>query len=425
MPPADRRPIDERLRDAGLPSLPRTAWLEIDLDALAGNLAVVRQLAGPGVRVEPVVKADAYGHGAVPAARSLEEAGADGFSVATIDEAVVLRRAGIRGPILVLFPVPPEQAAEAARRGIALTAGDHELLTRLLVQFAADRDEGFVGRKALHVQLEVETGLGRGGFAVDDLAGVVGTIRRTPGVKLDGLWSHLAAPGDTSRTGDQRRRLDAALAGLGDGGVGMGPSHLAASGGLLAGVTTYGAVRPGLAIYGLVPDGMVDSPAAKGHAAGLLPVMSLRAQPVRVADLPAGWGVSYGPTFETQRPSRIATLPLGYADGWPRALSNRAEALVRGVRVPLVGTVAMDAIMADVTDVPGPPVGVDDEFTLIGEDGGERITALDLARSRASISWEVVTVMSGRLPRVYHAAAGVAGLRTLAHGVTAWHPSTP
>ena len=425
MPPADRRPIDERLRDAGLPSLPRTAWLEIDLDALAGNLAVVRQLAGPGVRVEPVVKADAYGHGAVPVARALEAAGADGFSVATIDEAVVLRRAGIRGPILVLFPVPPELAAEAARRGIALTAGDPELLTRLLARFAADRDEGFVGRKALHVQLEVETGLGRGGFAVDELAGVVGTIRGTPGVKLDGLWSHLAAPADTSRTGDQRRRLDAALAGLADGGVGMGPSHLAASGGLLAGVTTYGAVRPGLAIYGLVPDDIVDSPAAKGHAASLRPVMSLRARPVRVADLPAGWGVSYGPTFETQRPSRIATLPLGYGDGWPRALSNRAEVLVRGIRVPLVGTVAMDAIMADVTDVPGPPVGVDDEFTLIGDDGGERITALDLARSRASISWEVVTAMSGRLPRVYHAAAGVAGLRTLAHGVTAWHPSTP
>jgi alanine racemase len=260
---------------------------------------------------------------------------------------------------------------------------------------------------------------------VDGLAGVVGAIRRVPGVKLDGLWSHLAAAGDTGRTGDQRRRFDTALASLGDGGVGMGPSHLAASGALLAGVTTYEAVRPGLTIYGLVPDDMVDSPAAKGHAAGLRPVMSLRARPVRVADLPAGWGVSYGPTFETQRPSRIATLPLGYADGWPRALTNRAEALVRGIRVPLVGTVAMDAIMADVTDVPGSAVGVDDEFTLIGEDGGDRITVLDLARSRATISWEVVSVMSGRLARVYHAAAGVAGLRTLAHGVTAWHPSTP
>jgi alanine racemase len=384
----------------------------------------VRRLAGPGVRVEPVVKADAYGHGAVPVARALEGAGADGFSVATIDEAVVLRRAGIRRPILVLFPVPPEEGAGAARQGIALTVGDPVLLARLLARFASDRDRGVVGRRTLHLQLEVETGLGRGGFVVDRLAGVARTIRRSPGTQLDGVWSHLTAPEDADRTQPQRRRFDDALATLADGGAKVGPSHLAASGGLLAGVTTYDAIRPGLAIYGLVPDGMADGPAAKGHASALRPVMALRARPVRVADLPAGWGVSYGPSFETQRPSRIATLPLGYGDGWPRALSNRAEALVRGRRVPLVGTVAMDAIMADVTDVPGPPVDVDDEFTLIGEDGVERITALDLARSRATISWEVVTAMSGRLPRVYHAAAGVAGLRTLAHGVTAWHPAS-
>jgi alanine racemase len=307
---------------------------------------------------------------------------------------------------------------------IALTVGDPVLLARLLARFASDRDRGVVGRRTLHLQLEVETGLGRGGFVVDRLAGVARTIRRSPGTQLDGVWSHLTAPEDADRTQPQRRRFDDALATLADGGAKVGPSHLAASGGLLAGVTTYDAIRPGLAIYGLVPDGMADGPAAKGHASALRPVMALRARPVRVADLPAGWGVSYGPSFETQRPSRIATLPLGYGDGWPRALSNRAEALVRGRRVPLVGTVAMDAIMADVTDVPGPPVDVDDEFTLIGEDGVERITALDLARSRATISWEVVTAMSGRLPRVYHAAAGVAGLRTLAHGVTAWHPAS-
>jgi alanine racemase len=384
----------------------------------------VRKLARPGVRVEPVVKADAYGHGAIPIAKALEASGADGFSVATIDEAVVLRRAGIRRPILVLFPVPPEEAARAARDGIALTAGDPELLARLLHRFTSDRARGAVGRRALHLQLEVETGLGRGGFPVDRLEAAVQTIRGTSGTQLEGIWSHLAAAEDATRTQAQRQRFDDALATLADGGAMIGPSHLAGSGGLLAGVTTYEAIRPGLAIYGLVPDGFADGPAAKGHASALRPVMALRARPVRVADLPAGWGVSYGPSFETQRPSRIATLPLGYGDGWPRSASNRAEALVRGMRVPVVGTVAMDAIMADVTDVPGEPVGVDDEFTLLGEDGAERITALDLARTRATISWEVVTAMSGRLPRVYHAAAGVAGLRTLAHGVTAWHPSS-
>ena len=141
--------------------------------------------------------------------------------------------------------------------------------------------------------------------------------------------------------------------------------------------------------------------------------MSLLARPVRVAELPAGWGISYGPTFRTARPSRIATLPLGYGDGWSRQLSNRAAAIVRGRRVPLVGNVAMDAVMADVTDVPGPPVTVADEFVLLGSDGDERITVAELAQVRTTNSWEVVSGMARRLPRVYHAAAGPVGLRTL------------
>jgi alanine racemase len=141
--------------------------------------------------------------------------------------------------------------------------------------------------------------------------------------------------------------------------------------------------------------------------------MALRARPVRVVDLPAGLGLSYGPSFETARPSRIATLPLGYGDGWARASSNRAEALVRGHRVALVGNVAMDAVMADVTDVPGPPVTTNDEFTLIGTQGDERITVGDLARLRTTNRWEVVSQMARRLPRVYDAPSASVGVRTL------------
>ena len=144
--------------------------------------------------------------------------------------------------------------------------------------------------------------------------------------------------------------------------------------------------------------------------------MALYARPVRVADLPAAGGISYGPTFRTTRPSRIATLPVGYGDGWSRALSNRASALVRGRRVPLVGNVAMDAVMADVTDVPGPPGRRDDEFVLIGRDGGERITALDLAQARTTNTGRSSPGWLGALPRVYHAAAGPVGLRTLTEG---------
>jgi alanine racemase len=156
--------------------------------------------------------------------------------------------------------------------------------------------------------------------------------------------------------------------------------------------------------------------------------MSIHARPIRVADLPAGHGVSYGPSFETARPSRIATLPLGYGDGWPRSLSNRAEALVRGRRVPLVGTVAMDAVLADVTDVPGPPVTVDDGFVLLGEQSGPlgsaAIGAAELAHERTTITWEVVTQMARRLPRVYHAAAVPVGVRTLTEEIRLWPPES-
>jgi alanine racemase len=176
----------------------------------------------------------------------------------------------------------------------------------------------------------------------------------------------------------------------------------------------YDVVRVGLAQYGIVPDGLSVVGKNAAAAAGLRPVMSLRAKPVRVAWLESGTGVSYGPTFTTARRSCIATLPLGYADGFPRSLSNKAQVLVRGLRVPQVGTVAMDAIMVDVTDVPGSPVTIDDEFTLIGEQDGDRISALEVAQWGNTISYEVVTAMSGRLPRVYYAAAEAVGMRVVA-----------
>ena len=191
-----------------------------------------------------------------------------------------------------------------------------------------------------------------------------------------------------------------------------------------ADVPRWDAVRTGLAIYGIVPDALVPPVATAGAAAALRPVMAALARPVRVVDLPAGHGVSYGPTYVTSRPSRIATLPLGYADGWRRFLSDSSTALVRGVRVPLVGRVAMDAVMADVTDVPGEPVTERDEFVLLGEQGRERITARDLAAAGGTISYEIVTGMSRRLPRVYHAAGSPVETRTLVDGRSAWPGSS-
>ena len=404
-----RLPIEARLAGAGLPPLPRTAWLEIDLDALSANLGLLGRLAGPGVPVRPVVKADAYGHGAVPVAHALEAAGADGFCVATMDEAMELRAGGLERPILVLYPVPVAWLGEAARGRISVTASDPALLDDLLAA-AASLGPG----STIDVELEVETGLGRGGFTGAAVVDAARTIASAPGCRLRGLWTHLQAIEDPSGTGVQVDRFEAVVEAIVAAGVELPPRHAAASAALLVdGAAAYDGVRPGLAVYGLEPDELREAGISSAIADRLRPVMSLLARPVRVAELPAGWGISYGPTFRTARVSRIATLPIGYGDGWSRQLSNRAAAIVRGRRVPLVGNVAMDAVMADVTDVPGQPVSVADEFVLVGSDGDERITVAELAQERTTNSWEVVSNMARRLPRVYHASAGPVGLRTL------------
>jgi alanine racemase len=408
--------IETRLAAAGLPPLPRTAWLRIDLDALRGNLGALRTLAGDGVPVYPVVKADAYGHGAVPVARILEAAGADGFCVAAIDEALALRAGGVRSPIRVLYPIPASYAAEAAREGIAVSAGDARLLDALLGAVAAFPAGSLPKAEPpppLGIELQVETGLGRDGFAPDALVAAARAVAASDGARLAGLWTHLQATEDPERTRDQLARFDAAADLVRAVGLPLPDRHVAASGGLFTDVAALDGVRPGLAVYGVVPDELDATHLAPKDVAPFRPVMSLHARPVRVADLPAGHGISYGPTFTTARPSRIATLPLGYGDGFSRAFSNRAEALVRGVRVPLVGNVAMDAIMIDVTDVPGAPVSPEDEFVLLGSQGDERISVEDLARLRTTNTWEVMSQMAGRLPRVYDAAAGPVGLRTL------------
>ena len=394
--------------------------------------------------MEPVVKADAYGHGATIVGAWLERAGATGLCVATLDEGLELRAAGVGLPILVLYPIPPGRVADALAARLALTAADMTLLERTLAAVRSATAGASAPRApagpALVVHVEVETGLGRAGIAPADLPGAIAAIRATPGVELAGVWSHLAAPDDQARSGRQAVAFEAAIASAFGGlapGV-RGPiRHLAATGGLLAAsVPDYERVRLGLGLYGIVPDGMTPGAGRSGPTAAaavtaaalLRPVMSLHARPIRVVELPAGHGLSYGPSFVTVRPSRIASLPVGYGDGWARAFSNRAGALVRGRRVPLVGTVAMDAVLADVTDIPGPPVTVDDEFVLLGEQSGPlgsaSIGATELAQERTSISWEVVTQMSQRLPRVYHASAVPVGLRTLTEEIHLWPPES-
>ena len=415
--------IEARLTRAGLPPLRRTAWIEIDTDALASNLGALRRIVGADVRLLPVVKADAYGHGMLPVARTLEAAGADGLCVATLDEAIVLDDAGIGLPLLVMYPVPADGAAEAARRGIRIAGGSAASIAAFAEAAAA---AGLVDR--LRIELEIETGLGRGGVAPADAVEAARCLLAAGG-RLTGVWSHLQEAEVGPITDAQVAAFEDAVDRLAAAGIDIPRRHLGASAAILLGtVPTYEAVRPGLATYGLIPDELASAAIGVDDlvpgASDLRPVLSLHARPVRVTELPEGHGVSYGPTWRAPRASRVATLPLGYGDGWPRALSNRAEVLVRGVRVPVVGNVAMDATMVDVSSVPGLPVGVEDEFVLIGRQGSTEITAAEVGRWRTTNSWEVVTSMSGRLTRVYDAPAGPTGTRPLARLEASWPGSS-
>ncbi len=408
-----RPSIEEQLRRAGLPPLPRTAWLEIDQGALAGNLRAVRELVGASVEISAVVKADGYGHGLEVAARTFVAAGAARVCVATLDEALALRRAGISAPVLILFTIPPAEVPAAAADGFELVATDPELALEML---AAWRRQPLPttasGRCELLIHLEVETGLTRAGIVPERVADVARAVTATPGVGLAGVWSHLASAeaGDTSA--DQERVLLAAVESLRAAGVPGPPVHLAASGGLFAGTSRHHAmVRAGLCLYGELADELPVSAAARRAASALRPAMTLKARALRILDVGEGTAVGYGGRWRAERPSRIATLPVGYGDGWVRGYQPGASVLVRGRRVPAVGTVAMDALAVDVTEVPG--VDMDDEFVLLGSQGQECISATDLARRRTTIVWEVLVGMAHRLPRVYHLGREVTGIRTV------------
>jgi alanine racemase len=379
------------MSEEGARTLRRAAWLEIDLDALRHNVGVIRSLAGPAA-VAPVVKANAYGHGVRRTAEALAEV-ADGFCVATLDEAVALRAWLPDARLLLLYPVPRSAAAEAVAAGVELTImspADVEHLGRVA---ASDRPP-------VALQLCVETGLGRGGLNVEDLVTAAGAIERDPRLRLAGVWSHLASPAEPDASARQVERFERAVAALGAAGIRVPARHLAASGPLFTGAAPpLELVRPGLAVYGVLDEGWPLSPPAV-TAPSLRPAMSLKVRAVAFSEVAVGDPVGYGGTWRPERQSRVAILPLGYADGYLRATQPIAEALVRGARVPLVGVISMDALAVDVTDVPG--IDAADTFVLLGRQGGQTITAGDLARARNTIAWEVLSSMAARLDRVYY-----------------------
>ncbi len=380
------------------------AWLEIDHDAIRHNLGALRSVVGAGTGVIGVVKANAYGHGDVAVSRTLVAAGVERLAVATIDEALGLREASITAAILVLWGLGPHEAEMAIDAGLEAIAS-----TQLDVETLGDA-AARVGRPA-SVHLKIDTGLGRQGSELAAVVDLAMAIARDQRLALVGTFSHLAVPGeDDAHTDVQLLRFARVLDAMRSAGVDPGIVHVSASGGILARAGSFAdAVRPGISLYGLLPASVAD------RDPGLRPALSLHALPLRIFDLPAGEAIGYGLRFRAQRATRIATLGIGYGDGWPRAHLNNGWALVRGIRVPMVGAISMDGLTVDVGAVPD--VTYDDEFVLIGEQMGAGISADEVAAERRTINYEVTTALRRRLPRVHHGEAS--GMdRTTAAGAT-------
>lgn len=366
----------------------RPTHVEIDLDALRHNFQQARRQAGDR-QLLAVVKADAYGHGAERVAPVLQAAGADLFGVAMMEEGLELRRAGIERPVLVLGGIYPGQEEEIFRHRLTPAVFDLEVARRL---DARARNAG----RVCPFHLKVDTGMGRVGFRPEELPQVLPVLAALPGLRLEGLISHLALADEPEHpfTDEQLKRFREALAQVRGAGFAPALLHLSNSAALFSrDIPEVTLVRPGIVLYGGLP---------ADHFAGRLdlrPVMSFRTSVVQVKTVPAGTGVSYGHRFRAERPTVLAAIPVGYADGYNRHLSGQGEVLVRGARARVAGTVCMDWTLLDVTDIPGVTVG--DQVTLLGGDRGQTVTAEEWAARIGTISYEVFCQISKRVPRIY------------------------
>ena len=370
----------------------RPTRAEIDLKAIAANVRVACGLAGAGSAVMAVVKADAYGHGAVPVARVALAAGATWLGVALPEEATMLRVAGIASRILVLGPIAPEQASLVACHDLDQCVSDPvqaEFLNRAATS---------AGRP-LRLHLKVDTGMGRVGVSLREVGPAATRIAALPAVRLAGLMTHFAESdaADPAFTREQLARFAAATGAVRAAGVAIPLRHAANSAALLRHPDArLDMVRPGIMLYGCHPcDRRPNDPT-------LAPALRFQTVVSHLKDLPAGGSVSYGRTFVAPHDLRIATLPVGYADGLARLLSGQGQVLIGGQRVPIVGRVCMDMTMVDVTGVPDVRVG--DEAVLIGRQDAEEITADEVAALTGTISYEVLCRIGARVPRVYRAA---------------------
>lgn len=411
------RPAEE------LAAVLRPAWVDVDLDALAANHGALSRRVGEAGLVA-VVKADAYGHGAVRVTRKLEKLGVAMAAVALLEEGAELRRAGVELPLLALGPASPVQMPLYRRYRIVPTISGLDQLVAW-----CEWTRGLPRGEWQPVHLKVDTGMSRLGVSTDQMAEALAALRAEPGLELTGLLSHFAEAENlqTPRNRRQEERFAEMLGLLTEEERGRVRIHMANSAAALhRPASRFDLVRLGLALYGLDPaatdptmtdpaaidpaaiDPATTDPATTDTGAGLAPVMSVKARIVSLRDLPTGARVSYGGRWRAPRPSRVAVVPLGYADGYPWRLGRGVEVLVAGGRVPVVGAVTMDMTLVDVTEVPGVAVG--DEVVLLGRQGSAEVGARELAERAGTIPYEVLCRSGQRLPRRYFEGGRLTGV---------------
>lgn len=370
----------------------RPTFCYIDHQALRWNFRQVREKVGRHVKVLSMVKADAYGHDASAVAKTLAEEGSDAFGVATLEEGLEIRNETIESPILVLAGAYPEQVDQFLRHRLTPVVCETDGLRNL---DAAVRSQGAI----LNVHLKVDSGMGRIGFLATEVDSWLPELKKLKAVRIDGVFSHFAHAEsvDGSYTRRQMELFEQVVHRLHEQGCKPTLTHLANSAAVITLPSSYfSMVRPGLMLYGIYP-----SPAMLSQV-NLKPVLSWKTRILQLKRLPKGSSISYGQTFVTERESFIGTLPVGYADGYPRLLSNRGAVLVRGQRVPVVGRVCMDLTMVDVTDIREVKQG--DEVVLLGQQGEEVISADEMAQWANAISYEILTSIGARVPRVHYSS---------------------
>ena len=379
------------------------AWAEIDLDAIANNVRAVRNVTSPHAKLIGVVKADAYGHGAVQVAECLIENGADMLAVSQIDEALQLRLSGVECPILILSDAEPERAEELIKYSITQTVFAPEM--------AASISEAAVktGRKAI-VHVKIDSGMGRVGFRAEEPETVkkIIDIARLPNIEIEGIFTHFAVSDEAGGGQYTQKQFGAFMSvceELKREGLDIPVRHAANSAAILRFPEMHlDAVRAGIILYGMYPSQASKEACEQMHPGfELKPAMSFKAKITAVKRVPAGTYLSYGCTYSTEKESVIATVPVGYADGYARSLGGRAEVLIHGRRAPVRGRVCMDQCLVDVTGLAdsGIEVKAGDEAVLFGAQGNECVSPEELAALENTINYEIICSLSKRIPRKF------------------------